>query len=121
MLSPGAGPDISRFGFVGTRIAGQAENGHDERVTPRLIKGDASSTAFGAERGYTVRMVPSTRKTTDVADLQPHPTHVPGGPLEPELSESYNAVQPDAFKGDEESAVKAAETDPDADDTIGAE
>jgi len=66
-------------------------------------------------------MVPSIRKTADIADLQPWPTHAPGGPLEPELADSFNAVQPDAFKGNEASAVDAAETDPDADDTIGAE
>lgn len=66
-------------------------------------------------------MYPLPRKTTDIAELQPGHAHFPGAPLEDELAESFNAVQPDGFQGDADSSVMAAETDPDADDTIGAE
>lgn len=66
-------------------------------------------------------MYPLPRKTTDVADLKPWPTHLPGEPVEKELVDSFNAVQPDGFQGNESSSILAAEADPDTDDTIGAE
>lgn len=66
-------------------------------------------------------MYPLPRKTTDIADLQPWPSHPPGAPLEKELVDSFNAVQPEGFQGNVGSSLRAAETDPDVDDTIGAE
>ena len=66
-------------------------------------------------------MYPLPRKTSDVADLKPWPAHFPGIPLEKELADSFNAVQPEGFQGNEGSSILAAETDPDMDDTIGAE
>lgn len=121
MADPGAGPDISRFGFVNVRVIPRAENSHVERVTLRITKIDAPSTARGPRRDYTVGMYPLPRKTSDIADLQPGAAHLPGAPFDRDLTDSFNAVQPEGFQGSAGSSVEAGETDPDADDTIGGE
>lgn len=121
MSNPGAGPDISRFGFVADRIIRGAENNHDERVTLRITKIDAPSTARGPRRDYTVGMYPLPRKTLDIADLKPGETHRAGLPFDKELTDAFNAVQPERFRGDADSSVESGVTDPDVEDSIGGE
>lgn len=66
-------------------------------------------------------MYPLPRKTSDVADLKPWPSRLPGAPLEKELADAFDAVQPEGFQGDPGSSIRAGETDPDVEDTIGGE
>lgn len=101
-MNPGAGPDISGLGFVVDSVMPEARFHHDERVTLRLTKIDAPSTARGRRRGYTVGMYPLPRKTLDIADLKPSggATRRPDAPFDKELTDTFNEVQPESFRGD---------------------
>ena len=64
------------------------------------------------------------RKTKDI-DMDRVPaggkTRAPDAPFDKELTDTFNEVQPERFRGNSHSAVDAGVIDPDLDDTIGGE
>jgi hypothetical protein len=64
------------------------------------------------------------RKTKDI-DLDRKPqggeTRSPEAPFDKELTDTFNEVQPEDFRGNSRSSVEAAAVDPDIDDTEGGE
>lgn len=68
-------------------------------------------------------MKPLRRKTLDIADRKPEggATRPPDAPLDMGAAESFDAVEPPAFRGDARWSIKAAVSDPDVEDTIGGE
>ena len=63
------------------------------------------------------------RKTKDIADQEPHggETRPAEAPLDKDLTDTFNDVQPEAFRGHSRQSIEAGVSDPDADDTIGGE
>ncbi|MDP3543082.1 MAG: hypothetical protein Q8T11_11510 [Elusimicrobiota bacterium] len=68
-------------------------------------------------------MIPLTRKTLDIADLDLSGgrTRRPEEPFDKQLTDSFNEVQPELFRGNSRSSVEAGIVDPDVEDTIGGE
>ena len=64
------------------------------------------------------------RKTKDIdasRKLEGGATRPPEAPFDKELTDSFNEVQPDRFRGNSRSSVEAGVVDPDVDDSIGGE
>jgi hypothetical protein len=68
-------------------------------------------------------MKPQIRKTTDIADQKSvgGVTRPPEAPLSKELTDTFNEVQPESFRGNSRSSIEAGAVDPDVDDTKGGE
>ena len=64
-----------------------------------------------------------TRKTKEIADQEPQGGRIrpSEAPLDKELTDTFNEVQPEAYRGHSRSSIDAGVADPDADDTIGGE
>lgn len=63
------------------------------------------------------------RKTLDIADQKPEggATRPANAPLDMGAAESFEAVEPPAFRSDARWSIQAAISDPDIEDTIGGE
>jgi hypothetical protein len=105
------------------RIARGAGIRHDGRVTVRRRKRDAPATARARARGYNTGMDEKPRKTRDIADQAPQggKTRATDAPFDKDLTDTFNEVQPEMFRGHSRSSVEAAESDPDVEDTKGGE
>ncbi len=69
-------------------------------------------------------MTEKPRKTKDIdADREPTDgaTRSPEAPFDKDLTDTFNEVQPETFRGNSRSSVEAAAVDPDMDDTEGGE
>lgn len=69
-------------------------------------------------------MKPKSRKTKDIADLKPaggDKTRPANAPLDQELTDTFNEVQAEKFRGDSHSSIDATIADPDVEDTKGGE
>ena len=68
-------------------------------------------------------MNPFTRKTLDISDLDLSGgvTRRPDEAFDKDLTDSFNEVQPETYRGNSRSSGEAGMIDPDMDDTIGGE
>lgn len=63
------------------------------------------------------------RKTRDIADQDPQggPIRAAEEPLDKELTDTFNEVQPEDFRGHSRQSIESGVADPDVDDTKGGE
>ncbi len=90
----------------------------------RISNLDAAAAAGPPRTGYTTRMNDYPRKTKDIDENRKPEggkTRPVGAPLDKELTDTFNEVQPERFRGDSRSSIEAGAVDPDVDDSIGGE